>query len=108
MVVALTVPVGNVEDNKSQRLLGCGRYLKLSLDFLGKVNGGGCSLERTALRNQFPVTGKNTGNYLEFQIDCTAMNPPISLYQNICGIRIHNSVCKEQGIDTYASGNSLT
>jgi hypothetical protein len=33
-----------------------------------RLSGGGCSLDRTALRAQFPLTGKNTGIFLRFYL----------------------------------------
>jgi hypothetical protein len=38
---------------------------------LKRMGGGGCSLERTALRAEFPLTGKNTGIFREFVLKLT-------------------------------------
>jgi hypothetical protein len=58
--------ISKVEDRLFCRNSGNHSIYKLSVfsNLIGR--GGGCSLERTALRAKFPLTGKNTGNFLRF------------------------------------------
>jgi hypothetical protein len=44
-----------------------------------RMNGGGCSLERTALWSNFPLTGKNTGIFRVFVLKLSGLNGYISL-----------------------------
>src|SRR5262249_5594886 len=60
-------------------------------------NGGGCSLNRTALSDQFPVSGKNTGYFLSFYL-VAAGNASIRLCSG-CLLRSRpRSRRKKQGI----------
>src|SRR5437762_14177379 len=44
------------------------------------IDGGGCSLQRTALCDQFPLTGKSTANFLDCGLVVSARNASIALH----------------------------
>jgi hypothetical protein len=52
----------------------------ISLNVLIQDDGGGCSLNRTALCDQFPITGKNTGNFDDFGLETPDRNRRIAMY----------------------------
>jgi hypothetical protein len=46
---------------------------------VNKEDGGGCSLNRTALCDRFPITGKNTGNFGDFGLETPDRNRRIAM-----------------------------
>src|SRR6202022_52634 len=72
-----------------------------------RLNGGGCSLQRTALCDQFPLTGKSTGNFLDFGLVPSEGNALSPCIQDIYCVILLNPACKEQGIKKCVSGNCV-
>ena len=73
-----------------------------------RQNGGGCSLNRTALCDRFPITGNNTGIFRGFGLE-KPTGSPANLLNSRCFPRpCRNQALMEQGFMDLISGNCIS